>query len=213
MRKIFLIFILVCLWLGGSNIWNGVFHRTPTAIALGETKPSDFPGHVALQNVSLSLLGAVSGKEFGANVVFLPARPRNATTPGPLQVLVRTNDKEVIAVASETKSDDIDRMKRLATLYPTLAARSEIVGTTESFGTEKQRTALKRLLPDLADDFVVIREGNQPSIILGFVFLTIGVGLMLLADKLSRGKTPSATPPVLSHQPPLLPPKLPPSLS
>jgi hypothetical protein len=208
MRKLCFLAALGLLWFGGSNVWHSLRHAEPAVVALTTTNAESLPAHLTLTGIAFSPLDTITSKRLSTQKVYLPVRARSADPKSEFQVLVLTKDPAILNVLHATNPSDLEVLK----VYATMAARTEVTGMVDSMVPDSEIKALRKALPLLARNAVVINEGEKPSLSLGLIWLVIGVGLLFVPALLQGKDEPAAPPPpppLPSAQPPVLPPTLP----
>ena len=90
MKKFLLIASLVALWLGGSNIWNGIRYSKPQVTTLAATQPGSLPAYVTLQDLQF-FVGDTMTPKSGGDFLYVPVRAKGADSlKGLAQVATQT---------------------------------------------------------------------------------------------------------------------------
>ncbi|HEX2853150.1 MAG TPA: hypothetical protein VHO24_07930 [Opitutaceae bacterium] len=198
MRKLLFLGAVGLLITGGSNIWHAVWHPKPTVTTLSVSRTDALPAHVTLKDISFSPLDTVSGAHFGVeDVVYIPVRAKDADPKTEYHVVVKITDPALIAAFA--KQTPIEGLKLLAAI----AARTEVTGMVDGMVTDSDIKSLRKAVPLVAKDVVIIHEGKKPSFIAGLAWLASGMAFFWVLTLMEPKETVPA-PPVL----PSIPPKL-----
>ncbi len=202
---------IALLVMGVQATYTALKNREPLSISVSEyiaKKPS--VEWVSFTNASLNLLESAHVNERGGIVeVFIPVREGNEPLGSPVQVLLSTKKPEVLAALADlnasSRSDQAAQaaMKRLAAQ---VFVKRDVSGLIR-FGMDedsKTRSKLERLKMNLAKDFVILNDGEEPSLLNGVLILA--AGLLLIFALLRHAASQPAGPPPLPV--PNLPPKM-----
>jgi hypothetical protein len=197
MKKLLFILVLGCFWGGGSELWNALFHSKPVIVEVPANAAPDLPAYFTLANVSIDALDAIYFKQIGEAKAFLPVRPSGAKDDTPIHVLLITTDPEVLKLkdAPEGEKLTVEVLKRALAVTKAWKEKKQVVGVPDRHNMkDKERKKLREVQPLLAQDFVVVTEGDGPSAMVGLLVLGAGVGFAALFLYLSRDKTPTLAP-------------------
>lgn len=194
MRKILFLASLAFLWIGGSNLWNSIFHSEPTVTPLTDATVGSLPSHVKLIDISFSPLNTVTGKYLGQPVAYVPVRAKGADLNAEFRVIVRSNDPALVAASASPTLDGA------LTAWAGLLQRSDVTGMIDSTVTDEEQKQLREANPLIAKNAVVILEGKRPSFVLGIVWVVIGSALLSLPFLSRKKAAVAAEPPPLSAE-------------
>jgi hypothetical protein len=182
----FLVVIILCLlWTGGQRLYIAVTNRTPMIMSYDDyvqIKPS---AHwLRLTNCMLNL-GEASYKTIAGSKrpteIYIPVQS-SASDAGKVYVLVATKNQDLITTFMEMQN----LQSKAEALAWALKNRDRIhsqrgVTGLVRFGIDmkdKERRKLAKLHENIADDFIIVDEGERPNLTEGLGFL--GGGIVLL---------------------------------
>lgn len=188
-QEIIFLGMVVSLGFGLANFWHAWRNSTPTVVSLMQNAPGDLPKHLTLKNVTLATAEAVRTKDMDRGTLYVPIRARGARPDEKIHLLLKSSKADLKALAKS-------------------AEQTEITGMVESDFNVSNRlqSSLKKSLPNLHREFVIINEGETPSMRRGFWLLALSVGLFVVL-----GVSAFLNPPKKS-EPPVLKPAEPPPL-
>ncbi|MBE7496970.1 MAG: hypothetical protein HS117_18675 [Verrucomicrobiaceae bacterium] len=205
------IIALVLLWSGGQMIFTAVKNRAPheTTVAEFVAKKPDVEW-ITFKNATLNLLECAHMERLGnITEVFIPVRGGEEPGGAPVHILMATKDKEIIAAVKDiTNSSTSEKavIEAAARNASKIFMKRDVSGIVR-FGIEadsKTRDKLTGLDMNLTKDFVILDEGEKPSLFVGAGLLGLGLLLGLYWIRKAAKEEPTPTPPPL---PPNLPPK------
>ena len=211
-QKLLLLGMIVSLCFGAAGVWNGLRNSTPTVVTLTGNS-ADLPKHVTLKNVALGAMDAVTLTEYGEERAYVPIRAKTAQATDKVYLLLRTNEPQLLGLTkkSEGKTGDAESVRTIFGALAKIAAKTEVTGMTETdFNVSRRlKSALQKALPALHHDFVIINEGETPSIVRGVGLLALaGVLFVLLGiSALAGGEKQVVPPPLQRAEPPPLTPR------
>ena len=165
-------FILVFLYGGAVNVSHAVRYRTPPVTTLKETSTGLLPTFVTLENISFDTDHLLK-LEYGRDVLFAPVRAKDASPQSEYPIVVQMNAAELTAAI---RSKSPNALKDLAAL----AARTSVTGRVCRVDA-RQLDSLRKELPLISKQVVLIDEGATPGKIQGIVMLVIGLGVAAIA--------------------------------
>jgi hypothetical protein len=111
--------------------------------------------------------------EYGRDVLFAPVRAKGASPQSEYPIVVQMNAADLTAAV---RSESPDALKHLTDL----AARTEVTGRV-CMVDARQLESLRKELPLISKQVVLIDEGATPGKIQGIVMLVIGLGVAAIA--------------------------------
>ncbi|HCN27533.1 MAG TPA: hypothetical protein DIT64_01850 [Verrucomicrobiales bacterium] len=206
------IFVIALLWGGVQGIYTALKNRAPLEISAADfikTRPS--AEWVTLKEAQLNLVEAAHTQRFGKPTqIFIPVRPIGESLDTQVQILMSTKDKEILA-AMEGINKAGEQMEKavigeLARHADKLRMKRDISGLIK-FGIQsdsRTRDKLHKLDINLAADFIILAEGEEPDLTKSIVMLSFGlIGVFIILRLAARAEAPVAQPPA----PPPLPPR------
>jgi hypothetical protein len=212
-----LMVMIALLWGGGQGLYTAFKNRQPLVITCQEyldQRPS--AEWVTITEARFDFLNsAVSQSKIGDRTteVFIPLRGKAENPDREIQLLLASKKPETISLM-ENMSANFESAKTPSDIRPEFMKKIAEVQTVSGlirFGINadsKTEQKLAKLNLPLAKNFVMLNEGDEPS--LAGSGLAFGLGLLLLAYQIRKAtRTPDSPPP-----PPNLPPRVesPPSL-
>lgn len=214
-----LIVTITFLWMGAQGLYtalrNSEPHKTTVREYVAQKPDAEW---VIFQNASLNLLECayVKGKTGKTKEIFIPVRHGDEKEGAQVHVLLSTKSPDTIAAfeelekaekAAEGKGKspendalDVKTLEMLAKNASKLFVRKDVAGLVR-FGVmenSKTRDKLASLDMNLAPDFVILSEGEEPSFIFSLIFLGLGLtlGYFLLSSKSKEEKAQPTPPPL-----------------
>lgn len=203
MKKFLLLAIIGCFGSGGVELWNALFHGKPVEIAVPANAAPALPPFFTLTNLSIEALDAIYFKQLGQPKAFVPVRASGAKDDSPIHILLITADPALLKLQDTPENNKltVDILKDALTVTNAWRAKKQFVGVPDSHSMkDKERQELIKAQPLLAPDFVIVTDGDGPSLAVGVILLAAGVGLVALWVLLGREKPTStavAEPPKL----------------
>ena len=210
---------------GGQGFYTALKNRQPVTMTVKDYlahRPSGEWVHLKDAHCDLAEC-AVSGYAGTIQELFIPVRVPGENPESKVNVLLKTKDAQMVAAMVSLKAaakDPAAQAKVIANNYKVLSGPKEISGLVE-FGInadDKKRANLAGLHMNLASDFVIIADGEQPSTVGSLCMLAGGAFIGLLTLRGGAGAKgapggPAAMPPPnlpprdFGGVPPPLPPK------
>jgi len=175
------------LWGGGQGLYVALKNRQPTAMSYEEyvkTKPK--AEWLVLSNCVLNLPDSsyrASKTSDTPTMLFVPVSvPKNSDSKK-VQVILATKDEAMLETMKEMQKQKSSTsaltwiLKNSDRCFP----KKDISGIVQ-FGIDQkdsERSKLSKLQGDLADDFIIIQDGEEPKILLSGVIFAGGVLLLL----------------------------------
>ena len=164
-----LLLIAVLLYGGAINTYHAVRYRTPPATTLTETPARSLPTFVTLQDIAFDVEHMLK-LEIGREIVWVPIRPKGSPSPQQYDLVVQMSAAELIAAVSSSG--------RNAPPLAALGRRTEVTGRISDPGrNSRQVDELRKALPSISPDVLILDEGATPGKIQGIVMLVLGIGL------------------------------------
>lgn len=203
---------------GGQSVYTGIKNRKPTDITLEElirSKPENewlnVTGGVldTMNSAYTSTLGVGDAKS-----IYVPLVPKDVdSSEGTIHMLVLTKDAELVGFTNEarkmeeSKADDASAMEFILKNRAKMRVERPIMGLVQ-FGmtsNDKKTRKIRALYDNLAEDAIILEEGEKPSAGQGAIMLLAGLGLggFLI---MRAAKSPSAA---AAGTPPPMPPRAP----
>lgn len=201
MRFFLLIFTVAMLWGGTQTLYTVLSNLEPTELTIEqiEQSPTDKKwllvkgGHLDLtEAVTSSFLGVGEVKE-----VYLPVRTEGAEEGDPVAVVLATKNRAMLDVVNRMAKieDEAEAVKFAIQNIEVLHQQKDVKGLVR-FGIEmddSDERDLRKLIPELTSDFVVIDEGKSPEwpmIMMLFMGLASGYAFIRMGGR----KTPPPLP-------------------
>ena len=179
---------LYMVWMGGQGLYTSIKNREPMELACGhygEVKPNR--EWVKLTDCELDVMESSYMEESGKVVeLFIPARGPGEEEGDTIDVLVATKDAELLAAVNQLVllESEVELTRFIAERGRELHVIRDVQGLVR-YGVdldESDRADLQGLDGNLAEDFVIIDDGNDPGfmksvgIFGGGIVLLLGVG-------------------------------------
>lgn len=205
-----IIVTIALIWGGAQNIYTGLKNREPLKMTFAEyqaQRPSAEWVNLTEAQLNLTNSAYVTAK-FSDKVkeVYIAVEAVGNRDEKPAWVLLQSKDQALIDLMNSTSSK-LNGMKSPGELTPELLSSlfptREVKGLVK-YGIDadsKTRSKLAKLNLSLESEFIIIAEGEEPSLGTGFGMLAGG---LLLGFFLLRGKKEQT--PIPAPQPPDLPP-------
>ncbi|WP_395748628.1 hypothetical protein [Prosthecobacter sp.] len=208
--------IALGLMLGGcQGIYTALKNRHPLEIAVAdyiEKKPSG--EWVTLKDAQLNLLEAVHREKRGKiTEIFIPVRPKGEAKGAKVHILLSTKDDAIVAALEDLNRSDTsmkDALNAVSRNADKVFVQKDISGLIR-FGLDadsKTRFKLEKMDLNLAKDFVILNEGEAPTLLGSLAMLgggvLVGFVMLLISGRSTSAPSGPASPPPL---PPPLPPK------
>ncbi len=211
-----IIITIALLWGGGQALYTALKNSKPLEIDVEtyiKTRPD--AEWVTLTNGSMNRIESVSSvSKLGKTVteVFTPLRPVGQADTEPVHILISSKDsasKDLVKAMSDAGSDPAAISRFLKTHGASLETQKPVSGLVK-FGidadsrTRDKLNAVKDL--KLSPGFVIIADGEKPSLVLGLVMTGLGliVGFFVLRRLAGGSGSSTSSPPPLPGQPPKL---------
>jgi hypothetical protein len=206
MRRLILIISFITFGLlivGIPNLWLSIRYPQPVEVNYEPDKVAELPTYVKVRGISVVTGDFITGsKKRDTTRLYLPVRPSGKMT-GPVALLLASNDPEL--VEAYTRSGGKQSLAKELKLMAALAGKTEAIGMIEWGGlTTKEKEEMRKLLPDLQADFVVLEEGESPSLSLGMFCLIFAFLFLTLLHWIYKRRKAHQAPPPLSGEPPPL---------
>jgi hypothetical protein len=182
---LFIVIIIALLWAGGQGIYTAVSNSSPTVMSYAQyvqTKPnSDW---LKLTNCVLNLSEA-SYKSYAGSQrpteLFIPVQ-RRISDSGKVHVLLATKDEELISTFMEMQNlpRSTDIMEWASQNRDRIFPHRDVMGLVR-FGIdmkEKERKKLAKMQESIAQDFIIVDDGGQPSLLQGLGLFGGGLALV-----------------------------------
>jgi hypothetical protein len=173
--------IALALTLGGGQMcYVAISNKTQQTMTFQdfEKQPPDSKW-LKLEHCKLDIIESAFSKTFGsAGAVFLPVHAVGDNTGKPAKVLLRTTDKDFMALAQGKGTDaksTVETLKNIVALKP----QDYTVEGLVMFGMDakdKEREKITKLKLNLAQDFIMIDHHKAPA--------PVGLGIAMMAGGL-----------------------------
>ncbi len=191
------LFTIGLLWGGGQMLYTALKNREPVTLTakeyLAHRPDADW---VHLKDTHCDLAECVTSGYFGAvSELYIPVRSPGEDPGGAIKVLLKTKNEKLVALMEQlgkAGKNPAEMAKIIKGNTADLAGPKEVTGLVE-FGIEsndKKRSKLAGLHMSLAPDFVIIADGEKPSLIQGAAMCA--GGLLLGVFMLKRTMRPKA---------------------
>lgn len=203
---------------GGQSVYTGMKNRKPTDITIDElirSKPK-----AEWLNVTGGVLDTMNSaytSAFGvgdAQSIYVPLVPKDAdSSEGTIHLLVLTKDAELVGFTNEarkmeeSKADEGAAMEFILKNRANMRVERPVMGLVQ-FGmtsNDKKTRKIRQLYDNLAEDAIILEEGEKPSTGQGVAMLLAGLGLGGFLVMRAAKSTPAASP----GNPPPMPPAAP----
>jgi hypothetical protein len=155
---------------GVINTYYAIRYRVPPVTTLKETPASSLPTYVTLKNLSFDADNVLK-PEIGFALIYIPVRDRNAPGTEEYSVVIQTSDRKLIEAANAKSPDALAQLGAIA-------QRTEVTGrVSRRSPSDRDVERLRKALPSISPDMVLIDEGAKPSPIFGGVMLFLGLGV------------------------------------
>lgn len=220
-------FLLAFLLGGGQNIYTALKDRNITEVSIidfEQTKPS--ANWLKITNGELDVLdaafshGRIDKKPDEVIVPYVPAGSSaedrkvhvllKTKNPDLLQFVKDTYDMETRLGSDASEAKQAQAAIELLTKHADKLAKEQAINGLVEFGIDsssKEKDQIRKLFPNLAPDFVVVRDGKKPEMGFGIFMLLAGCALGYFMFRPGKTVEPPPLPPT---PPPLKPPPLPP---
>jgi hypothetical protein len=181
-----IVITLFLFWTGGQRLYIAVTNRTPTIMSYDnyvQTKPkSDW---LTLTNCVLNL-GEASYKTIAGSKrpteLYIPVRSKTSDS-GKVHVLVATRNQDLITTFMEMQNlqSNTEAMAWALKNRDRVFPQRDVTGLVR-FGIDmkdKERNKLAKLQENIADDFIIVDDGQQPNLTEGLGFLAGGIALVV----------------------------------
>ena len=204
------LFIAVALLCGGGQmLYTSLKNRQPLTVTVKEYiahRPNAEWVHLTDTHVDLAEC-ATSGFAGAISELYIPVRAPGEDRGKQVHVLLRTKNSELVSLMTELKAaaGNPARMAKVVAAHTTLLSGPREVTGLVQFGIssdDKTRSKLAGLHMNLTPDFVIIADGEVPSLGRG---LALFGGGMVLGFFMLRRKAPAPTSGL--RPPPDLPPR------
>lgn len=200
--------------------WQWLQQRQPTEITFDPAAVAKIPEYVTLKGVWLAHSDVATGSRWTTEKTYVAARSVQSPEVSSTSLVIEIADPVFIAAINVLSAEEDSKLTaKTVKALATLAAKHQVTGVINSSAlTSGNRVKLRGALPSLSPGFVVLVEGEKPSLgpaILGYVAAMV-VFLATYGLRFGRGR--SGEPPVIaaalpSHSHPVSAPPLPPLLA
>jgi hypothetical protein len=177
---ILIIGTIALLWGGGQKIYTGIINRTPASFPLADYEKAKPPAHwLKLTDCRLSVGEAMVRKDSSNSVaeLFIPLRPPGPSS-GKAQVLLATKDTGLLLVWAQVDSVRSEQQAiEVLTTHRDKLYNRQVQGLVR-YGIDlkdKDRRELAKLGSTLASDFIILDDGEKPSLGLGLLMFFGGL--------------------------------------
>jgi len=199
------IFAIGLLWGGGQGIYVGLKNRAPVEITVANFLTAHPDAEwVTLKDARLNLLESAHRERLGKIAeLYVPVRPVGEAEDAPVRILLETKNKETIAALEKIKlagDSESETLGALAEVADKLIETRDVSGLIQ-FGIDsdsRARRKLSELDMNLADNFVILEEGAEPSLgnSAGLLVLGLLLGVFMLRRGAAKEAAPTAPPPM-----------------
>jgi hypothetical protein len=188
-----LIITIGLLVAGGQGIYVAARNREPTSLELADyIKNKPTAEWLILRNCVLNVAGAAYMIEKGSSTptqLFIPVIIDQKNTDEKVHVLLATKDKNLIATVMELElqMSKTAVMNWLSKNRERAFVKRNITGLVQ-FGIEQKvsdRRKLANLQGDLAKDFIIIKDGSEPDLMISSGMFAGGILLAIFMFKRS----------------------------
>jgi hypothetical protein len=219
MRKLGCLVVIGMLYAGGHGLWVGFRNRSPQTMTCAEaarTPPT--ADWVHLTGCRINLMDAVaressSGEPRGDIYVPLRAAPKADTdNPRTARFVLATRDPAIVAVLTEMSALDANDKSAfygfMAKNLDRMIIDRDVRGVVRGglLNDDRVTTRLKHMKLELAPDFVVLNDGEEPSLLWPLTLLGGGVAAIVMlgvigsvmrsVEKEAAGPPPGGPPPL-----------------
>jgi hypothetical protein len=184
---LFIVVIMIgCFWKGGQDLYTALTNTKPTVMSYDDyVQKRPKANWLKLTNCRLSLPDAAF-KSYGRSQVptelFIPVESAESDEGGKTVVLLATRSPEFLATCREmmnlkSESESIAWMlKNHERVFPKRDISGLVRGGLEL--KEKERSQLAKLQDNAVSDFIMLEDGEKPSLTSGLGFS--GAGFLML---------------------------------
>ena len=194
------IVVLCCLFVGASKVQTALKNRTPTVMSYDtfiQTRPN--AEWLMLTNCQLNLFEAayfhpIGEKDSHPNQYYIPVHGVGSPA-GKICILLKTSEPDLMGTIEQMRAlrDKTTAMswtgQHAAQVFPKRTVRGVILSGLEELKSG-QRSELKRLHANIADDFIILDSNAEPSLTTGISYC--GAGLAALFGMIVYARRKSA---------------------
>jgi len=176
--------VLGLLIVGGQGVYVALKNPKPLELTVADyiaQKPN--AEWVKLSDAQVSLVEAAYKARVGkVSEIFIPVRPNGESMDAPIHIVLSTEDKAVVAALQKLSRSDGTLKKKVdaaSQQAEKLFMWQDIYGLTRYgiFFDLLMRARLARLKLNLAEDFVIVNDGEAPDLV--FNLSLLGGGLLI----------------------------------
>ena len=195
--------IVICgLFLVGSGMYyayDGLKFSVPERMTVEEFATGDrSPGTILLTDARLNLLKAVvmtEGEQGKIKKLYLPVESADYTQEDRTSLLLETDDEKLLKIASEFHTmKKQEQMKYVVHHRDKLLQETELSGImldTASMRADRQKE-IRSVVPNLADDFFLLRHHAQINLIPSLVICVLGLFVLIFGLFREKRAEPSS---------------------
>lgn len=194
------VLVLSCLFVGASKVQTALRNQTPTVMsydAFIQTRPN--AEWLMLTNCQLNLFEAayfhhIGDKDPHPSQYYIPVHGVGSPA-GRICILLKTSEPDLMSTMEQMRAlrDKTTAMswtsQHAAQVFPKRTVRGVILSGLEELKST-QRSELKRLHTNIADDFIILDSNAEPSLTTGISYC--GAGLAALFGMVIYARRKSA---------------------
>ena len=188
MGRLLLLGICLCIFLfvkGGQETYTAVTNMSPTEITFDEYMKTNPPGFwFKLKDCTLVIPAASYMTKSGAMTeAYVPLYGSKPSGTDVVKMVFATKDPEVLNLLQTMKSMSDDKIKEAIIEHPDSWFKKRDIEGVVRYGMdlkEKDRNDMRRLNPKLDAQFIILTDGDKPSLLLGLAMLAGGFGVAVI---------------------------------
>jgi len=209
------IVVLALLWGGGQGLYTAITNLKPHECTVREyiaTRPA--AKWLRLTGGEINMLQTNYTSAWGVGPVseiYIPVKPEDATSKEGVFILLATKDPALLALAEKMRGMKSEK-EAVSFIF---AHRNELIVKRPVQGVirygvdlrDKEERKLRKLNPDLAENFIILDEGERPALLVSALMFLGGLAAVIFFIKsiASTPAPPSETPPPIPPTPPPVP--------
>jgi hypothetical protein len=178
--------VAALMWGGGQNLYTALTNRKPTVISYEEyEKGRPKAAWLVLTNCQLNVASAAYLYKYvddkNPTELYIPLQSQGAERRKSC-ALLQTSDPALLASFKTIQGLTSDaKLLEWFMKHPQEAFPRRTVQGTVRFGIDMKDSTRRQLakIPNLVEDFVVLKENEQPSMAVGLICTTAGVALLV----------------------------------
>ena len=182
---IFIVIIGMLFWAGGQGLYVSLTNRTPTVLSYDDyAKSNSKASWLAITNCMLDLADASYRTTSGSTVpteLYIPVTGLGDKSDQVRVLLATKSSRMILALAElENKKTESEALAWMMKNHELAFPKNGVKGLVR-FGLdmkEKDRSKLLKLQPNLTKDFIILDDGQEPSLVKSLGMIAGGVALL-----------------------------------